>query len=392
MALIVSSIYFFPSYFVFLGRSLVVVPLLIGILVSHTVLFILREISGRKIFYDISRYLWIALFLAIVYTSGGIHSQFLFLLFFPILTSGTDLDARETKRVGITTSIVFAVMIFAVPFDSLSPADIVKHILRAFVFAVSAYYMYKIVKETLLQKYEKEETKRKFVELIELEKVKGDFITVASHQLRTPLSGLKWGLANLSEDESMSPQSKEVVRQSLEAVARATSIVNDLIASSEAKIPDFHLQKNKFDLSELLQEIAGDLGFLVRSKGVKLDVPHLKHVTIFADRDKLKPVLTNVLDNAIRYSPGKTVSVFVSADEKHATIKVKDTGIGISAEDLPHVFDRFYRSKQAISLEPNETGVGLYISKSIIEKHGGTIDIVSREGEGTEVTVRLPRA
>ena len=109
------------------------------------------------------------------------------------------------------------------------------------------------------------------------------------------------------------------------------------------------------------------------------------------DQKLLHSALTNVLDNAMRYSPNGKVNVDINSNNKNVEIVIKDTGIGISQEDLPFVFERFHRGKEAISIDPNESGVGLYVTKKIIELHNGGIYISSKKGDGTTIKILLPK-
>ncbi|MDO8620375.1 MAG: ATP-binding protein [bacterium] len=379
----------FPSLFSFLLEPRLISALMFGMFFVHTVSFLLQEVTHQKVFYAFSRYVWILFFAVFVYLTGGVNSQFLFILFFPLLTAGTDLSPKETKYDGTLLVVLFGSFIFGVE-DSLTPVLLVKHASRTALFAIVAYYLYKMINETLLQKYEKEETKRKFLELIELDRVKNDFITVVSHQLRTPLSGLRWAMTNLAEDKALPPTLLSLTKESQVYVDKSIAIVNELIATSDSKTPSFVLTKEKLSLPELVSDILLDLDYLKKEKRVTIAVALLPDVPLIADRLKLKVALTNIMDNAIRYSAGGRVDISGSTEDKKYTLTIRDTGMGIAPEDMPYVSDRFYRAKNAISAEPNESGVGLYIAKQLIERQRGTLVIDATLGKGTTVTVTLP--
>ncbi len=379
----------YPSYFSFFIQPLLISKLILGMLIIHTGCFILQEIFHKKLFYALSRYVWILFFALLVYLTGGVNSQFLFILFFPLLTAGTDLSSKETKYVGIFLVFVFGAFIFGAP-GPLPIELVLKHITRTALFAVAAFYLHKMVKETLLQKYEKEETKRKFVELIELDQVKSDFITVASHQLRTPLSGIKWALTDLSLDKSISDSTKEVLVKSLRAVDKSVIIINELMSASENRVTGLELNKKLISLDELVESVISSLSNLAEENNVKIILEKVTPSFIQGDREKLTVSFENILGNAIRYSAKGTVTVRILREGLKAVVIFEDTGIGISEEDIGHVFDRFFRSKEAIEISPNETGLGLYIAKKIIEKHSGTIEISSKKNVGTKVEITLP--
>ena len=389
LVLVGGAIYFFRDYFFFLIRPTAVVALISSLFLFHAALFALREFSGEKIFFVISRYVWVFFFLSIVYVTGGVHSPFLFLLIFPLIVSAIDLDERATLVIGILLTALFAALILLDPVSLADPSVVVKHALRTVLFGVISYYMYSIVNETLRQKYEKEEAKRKFSELIELDKVKSDFLTVAQHQLRTPLSGLRWGLENIAADPSLAKDTRGVVLESTKKTEEAISIVNEMLRTAEMKTTSFRLEKKPIELGAAVTAALDELKYLAARKRVSVSFARTERVSVEADEKSLGVALLNILDNAIRYSPNGKVTIALTGGKGGAEITVADTGIGIHPDDLSRLFERFYRGRNAILLDPNESGVGLYIAKQIIEKHGGAISVDSTLGKGTVVRVTL---
>lgn len=390
LAIIGGAIYLYRDYFLFLLNPEAVVLLITSLFILHALLFTLRELTGRKVFFVISRYVWVFFFLAIVHVTGGVHSPFLFLLIFPLIVSATDLDERATRIIGILLAVLFAALILLDPLSLGDPSAVVKHAMRSVLFSVISYYMYAIVKETLRQKYEKEETKRRFSELIELDKVKSDFLTVAQHQLRTPLSGLRWGLENIRADASLSKDARHIADESAKKAEDAISIVNEMLRTAEMKTTSFTLEKKPVELGALIASVLDELKDLAVRKRVSISFAHAAKASVPADRKSLSVAFLNIFDNAIRYSPNGKVTVTLSRGADGTEITIADTGIGIHPDDLGRLFERFYRGKNAILLDPNESGVGLYIAKQIIEKHGGAIFVDSTLGKGTVVRVTLP--
>lgn len=391
--LVAAAVYYGAEYFPYVTNPPFLSALMVLIAVTHFCLFVFGEVFRRKVFFTVSRWVWVAFWLATVWGSGGVESQFIFLLLFPLLVSVVDLEEESTKRVAFVTIALFGSFALFDPVTLGDPARLAMHLLRTFLLIVIAYYLFRIVRGTLRQRYEKEEAKRKFAELIELDRVKTDFITVVSHQLRTPLSGIRWALSNLKEAGELAAQTRTLVEKSEEYVNRALGIVNELISTSEARVPRLLFKKKPTELSSLIREVVGELGFLAKQKRVSVQTGSFGGARVPADRRTLKAALTNILDNAIRYAPRGAVEIEGKrgADGQYL-IAIADTGIGIAPEDLSRVGDRFYRGKNALSLEPNETGVGLYIAKQIIERHGGTLSVDSTPGKGTRVTVALPSA
>lgn len=389
LAIVGSGIYLYRDYFLFLLNPEAVVLLIASLFLCHALLFALRELTEKKVFFVISRYVWVFFFLSIVYVTGDVHSPFLFLLIFPLIVSATDLDERATRIIGTLLTALFGALILFDPISLTDSSALVKHAMRTVLFGVISYFMYSIVKETLRQKYEKEETKRKFSELIELDKVKSDFLTVAQHQLRTPLSGLRWGFENLRADTSLSQSARHIVEESAKKAKDAIGIVNEMLRTAEMKTTSFKLERKPVELGALIASALDELKYLTSRKRVSISFGRTAKVTIQADKKFLSVALLNILDNAIRYSPNGRVAITLESVEGRAEITVADNGMGIHPDDLPYLFERFYRGKNALLLEPNESGVGLYLAKRIIEKHGGTILVDSTLGKGTTVRVTL---
>ena len=159
----------------------------------------------------------------------------------------------------------------------------------------------------------------------------------------------------------------------------------------EFDISGFNLEISAVDINSLILDILEDLQYMVTYKNVKIEfIKSSPPALVEGDSKKLRASIFSIIDNAIRYSPDGTVKISVENIASGIDIFVKDSGVGIDAEDLPYVFERLYRGKAALELEPNETGVGLYTAKKIIELHHGQINIASIKGQGTTVTISLP--
>ena len=381
------AIYIYQDLFSFLVNPEAVVFLFGAIFSIHLLCFLVQELTGWKWLFSLTRYAWVIFYILFIYVTGGIYSQFIFLLIFPLMVSVVDLDAGVTKRVGIITTILFALLIFTE--RNITTGLIVQHASFTILYAAISYYMSQIVKVTLRQKYEKEEIKRNFMQLTELERVKNDFIDTASHQLRTPLSGIRWVLENLSKDQSIKPETQTSINESLHEINRSLGIIDEMLKSSESEMQGFVLIKKPTSILSLVKNIQATLYLLTQEKKVDFSVSGAD-ITAFVDAPRIEAALLNITDNAVRYSPQGKVQISLEQTDNSCIIKVTDNGIGIPEEDKVHLFERFYRGSNARSLDPNESGVGLYLSKQIIEKHGGSIEVQSEANKGTTVTVTLP--
>lgn len=244
----------------------------------------------------------------------------------------------------------------------------------------------------LYEKKQKEETAKKLGKMVQLDRLKNDFLSVAQHQLRTPLSGVKWALEMLKSETSLPSDSISLIDAGLERIKDAIGIINGMLKTIEAEGGTLILNPESVDIVGMTQSIIAELNFITIKKKIKMNfISPQTSILINADRNKIKAAMINIIDNAIKYSPNGNVDVNIADSQSSVTIITKDTGIGILPEDLPYIFDRLHRGKNAVMVEPDESGVGLYTSKKMIELHGGSIAIASELNKGTTVTVVLPK-
>lgn len=228
------------------------------------------------------------------------------------------------------------------------------------------------------------------------DELKSKFLTVISHQMRTPLNSVRWNVELLLGDvgRKAAPEELEVLRDVYRSVVNSISIVDDMLLAVDIEQRTLRLEKAPADLRDLLTKVVHDLSRSAELKSVKVVLGAMPEglPRLFIDAGKIETVLARLLDNAIRYSPpGGEVAVDARVEAEAVAVAVRDNGIGIPEKERPRVFERFYRSKKAIETHPNASGLGLYISKYIVEAHDGTIDFVSEEGKGTTFTLRLPK-
>jgi len=232
--------------------------------------------------------------------------------------------------------------------------------------------------------------------LEELDVVKSEFVSVAAHQLRTPLTGIRWSFRALLEEgiENLTPGQEKIIRDGLQVTLSAVDLVADLLDIARIEAGRFDFTFTTQPLATLMNKVLIQLRKNADEKGIsfKLDIPgNLPHV--FVDGEKMETVLENIIDNAIKYTPpGGKVTVVAKKEGSNIKIDVTDTGIGIPQSQQHRLFSKFFRGDNAILFQTSGTGLGLYMVKNIIEKHDGTIAIVSEENKGTKVTLMLPIA
>lgn len=211
-----------------------------------------------------------------------------------------------------------------------------------------------------------------------------------AHELRTPLATLQSSLEAMM-DGIWQPD-PERLKSCHEEILRLNRLVEDLAQLTRYESENLILAKTAFDLSALCRGIIKNVEAGFRQKGITLRF-FGEEETVFADKDKISQVLINLLSNAEKYTPpGGEVEVEVRGGTDFAELRVKDSGIGIKPEDLPYIFERFYRADQSRNRLTGGAGIGLTIAKGIVEAHGGRIIAQSEVGQGTEFIVLLPKA
>ena len=230
-------------------------------------------------------------------------------------------------------------------------------------------------------------------EMKRLERIRQEFVANVSHELRTPLTAIK-GYVEALRDENLesSPQAEQFLKVIDRHAARMEKIVADLLLLSQLESPGRSLRKESIPVSELIQASLDSVHPLGEAKSqvleskVPADLPHLA-----GDSQKIHQMLVNLLQNAVNYTPeGGKIAVEARKEEGGIQIEITDTGIGIPAEDLPRIFERFYRVDKGRSRELGGTGLGLSIVKHIAEAHGGRVSVESKLGQGSRFRVFLP--
>jgi len=230
-----------------------------------------------------------------------------------------------------------------------------------------------------------------------LENSRREFVANVSHELRTPLTTVKGYVETMMDSVEENDIDKDMFSTFLGTVNketdRMTRLVKDLLTLSKLDYGHRELKKEDVDVSHLVMGVVERMKINASSKNVRLIYePTNQLPIIMGDKDRLEQVIVNIISNAIKYTPGGEGEVFVSTGRMYQNvyIKIKDNGMGIPKDDLPHVFERFYRVDKARSREQGGTGLGLAISNEIVKEHGGKITISSDYGVGTEVIIMLP--
>ena len=229
---------------------------------------------------------------------------------------------------------------------------------------------------------------------VELIKAKSDFITIAAHQLRTPLAAVGWVFETL-RGETLTDSQQEVVRMGSAASANLLKVVEDLLSVSKIEDGRFGYNFQNFDLVKFFSSLLTQAEAIAKQYNVNVyfDPGQETALEIYGDPTKLGMAVSNLLDNAIKYNTANgqvTVSLNRVKNKPYIQVNIKDTGVGIAPEDLKKLFGKFFRSSSALTKETTGSGLGLYITRNIIRRHGGEIGVESELNRGTTFYFTLP--
>ncbi|MBI3789361.1 MAG: HAMP domain-containing histidine kinase [Gemmatimonadetes bacterium] len=221
------------------------------------------------------------------------------------------------------------------------------------------------------------------------------FTADASHELKTPLTVLRADVERAMQVASGSADQLVALEEALAETARMADLVDSLLTLARADEGRFDVHREPVALEPLVRDVAETAHILGESQGIVISLPVLEEATVMGDRARLRQLLLNLVTNAIKYTPaGGEVEISLARRLDGVSVSVRDTGIGISAADLPYVFERFWRADRARSRasERGGFGLGLSIARWIAQAHGGTLSVTSRLGRGSTFTVLLPVA
>ena len=231
---------------------------------------------------------------------------------------------------------------------------------------------------------------------LDLLRSKTEFIGVASHQLRTPLTGVNWALESLAKNqENLNDGQKELIGTALQATAKLLKTINDLLDVSKIEEGRFGYDFKNVDIISFVGNIVQEAQMLAKEYGIKVyfSQPEEPSMALLVDEIKLSMVFANLIDNAVKYNVENgevIVSVERVPNEPYVRISVKDTGVGIPADQMDKLFTKFFRAENVVRKYTEGSGLGLYIAKNIIKRHGGQIWAESEINRGTTFYFTLP--
>ncbi len=238
------------------------------------------------------------------------------------------------------------------------------------------------------------ELTRAYEKLEDLGKMKSDFVSVVAHQLRTPLSVTKWALDMLYDisQNSLTPEQVQVLMQGKESNERMIALVDNLLKVDLHEIGKMQYSFETISIHSVVDPVVDQLMVIAKQRNIDLQkIYDANNTNIYADKERLQSVLQNFLENALKYTPkGGEVIVTIKSNDTDIEVSVKDNGIGIPENELDKLFTKFYRGENAIKTVTEGSGLGLFIAKKIIKRHGGKIWAKSNEGKGSTFYFSIP--
>ena len=228
-----------------------------------------------------------------------------------------------------------------------------------------------------------------------IERMKTEFVSIAAHQLRTPLSAIKWTIRMLLDGDlgKITPEQADFLEKTYKSNERMILLINDLLNVTRIEEGRYLYKPTLTALEPIIQSVIKSYQEVIKKKKLKLQFqkPEKKLPKALVDVEKIKLAIQNLLDNAIRYTPsGGRVTISLNCAKKNIELSIEDSGIGISEDQKERVFTKFFRGANVIRVETEGTGLGLFIAKNIIDAHKGKIWFTSEEGKGSTFYFTLP--
>ncbi|OGI34345.1 MAG: hypothetical protein A2259_05280 [Candidatus Moranbacteria bacterium RIFOXYA2_FULL_43_15] len=355
----------------------------------------------------------IELFLLSFFTSGyiasltgfyelefyGIFGMAVFMIFLAYLI--VRYKAFNIKMLAAQALMIAIVIIIGSQFAFIR--NDTNRILTGVTLALSLGFGYMLIKSIKAEVERKEQLQkvsdslaRANDRLRELDNAKSEFISIASHQLRTPLTAIKGFVSLLLEGSygKLSPKVSDILSKVDTSNTRLVDLVEDLLNLSRIEAGRMEYDFGKVQLTEIIEEIYDTFAVRAKDKKLKLEFekPKEEIPEVTTDKTKIREVISNLVDNAIKYTPKGNVTIRLAPAGEFVRVSVADTGIGISQEEIPYLFQKFSRGKDSVKINTSSTGLGLHVGKKMMEAMGGRVGVESKgSGTGSTFWVDVPK-
>lgn len=311
----------------------------------------------------------------------------------PFFLSNNDLNFIITLNIMLILITVFSIILALILGISMSRrvSDPVLQVINTTKEIEKGNYKSKIIDKKFIAREMKEmvNTINNLASVLEnQENLRNRLTSDVAHELRTPLAILQSHIEAMID--GVWEPSVDVLESCNNELKRITNIVGDLEKLAEIEDDNIILNKTKFNIDKLMKDILKIFKFEFENKNISLTIKYDAN-EIYADKDKIKQVIVNILSNALKYNQdGGTIEISTQKIQDKTIIRINDSGIGISSEDLPYIFNRFYRVDKSRNRSTGGSGIGLSITRAIIDAHGGEIEVNSILGSGSEFVIMIP--
>ncbi len=277
--------------------------------------------------------------------------------------------------------------------------EILAQLFKSLLLVAFLYFGYLLIQSVIREIHYRERLQKANKELKKLDRAKSEFISIASHQLRTPLGVVKGYVSMLSEGTygNLPPRTQKPIRNVYRANERLIKLVNDLLSLSRIESGKIEIKLEKASLQKIISNLVEGLKTQADSKNIYLrfDKPKVSLPNISIDEAKIKEIISNLIDNAIKYTTNGGITVTLKKQklkkQEKAIIEIKDTGLGMTKKEMSKIFESFSRGTAGVKLYAGGAGLGLYIAKKFANMHGGNIKAISEgKGKGSTFYIELP--
>ena len=229
-----------------------------------------------------------------------------------------------------------------------------------------------------------------YARLKEVDRMKDDFVSMAAHELRSPLTIIRGYVEMLGDGEGLTDAGKKHLKNIDQSALSLNALVGDILDVAKLQEGRMSFKLEDVDPQETIGAVCEGFMQLAKDKGLLLTVNTDEKVRITVDPERFRQVMVNLIGNAVKYTPSGSVRVVTSAARGVFSVRISDTGMGISSEDQKHLFEKFFRVKSEETARIQGTGLGLWITHRIVEEMGGSISVESIKGKGTDFIVSFP--
>lgn len=327
-------------------------------------------------------------------TYAGPISDYVITLILTALSIGLVLSSSPAQ--GVLATLLGSIILLAIGILSFIFFNFAINLAHPLVGFIAAYYIF--VPYRLIMEYKKRwDIQKKHEILVQVEELKSNFMSLITHDLKTPVARIQ-GLAEILSHTLVSkdPQSEKLISEILSSTEELNHFISSILELARIESNRIQVLRHSKDINKLIEDTVRKLEFTAKNKSIKITLNLEPLFPILLDSALITKVISNLIDNAIKYSPENSEIIITTKEsETHPgfiEIKIKDTGYGIDQKDLENLFSKFYRAKNDHTMKVKGTGLGLYLSRYFIDLHGGDITVTSKLGEGTEFTILLPES